>query len=69
MQNRVILVNLDKIKEIAGEQGYNVHSLEKKAGLKNGTVRKWNKAVPNLRSLFGVAEVLGIDYWKLTEIK
>ena len=69
MANREITVDLDKIKRLASEHEIKIHRLETEAGLKNGTIRKWNKAVPNLKSLFGVAEVLGIDYWKLTEIK
>lgn len=68
MANREITVDLDKIKRLASEHEIKIHRLETEAGLKNGTIRKWNKAVPNLKSLFGVAEVLGIDYWKLTDI-
>ena len=69
MANREISVDLEKIKRLASEHEIKIHRLESEAGLKNGTIRKWNKAVPNLKSIFGVAEVLGIDYWKLTEIK
>lgn len=68
MPNRVISVDLDKIKRLCEEHEIKIHRLETEAGLKNGTIRKWDKAVPNLKSLFGVAEVLGIDYWKLTDI-
>ena len=69
MTNRGISVDLEKIKRLADEHEITICRLESEAGLKNGTVRKWKKAVPNLKSIFLVAEVLGIDYWKLTEIK
>ena len=69
MQNRVISVNLKKIRSMAYEQGISIRRLEIEAGLKNGTIRKWNKAVPNVKSLFGVAEVLGVEFNELTDIK
>lgn len=69
MPNRVISVDLDKIRRLAKEHDIKICELERDAGLKHGTIRTWNKVVPNLKSLFGVAEVLRIDYWKLVEIK
>lgn len=69
MQNRVISVNLRKIRGMAYEQGLSVRRLEAEAGLKNGTIRKWNRSVPNLRSLFGIAEVLGVDISELINIQ
>lgn len=69
MQNRVITVNLEKIKNMAKEKGMTIHRLEMDAGLKNGTVRKWYKQQPNIKTLFRVAEVLGVEYNELTEIR
>ena len=68
MPNRVIKVDLDKIKRLANEHEITIHNLEEKANLKNGTIRKWDKAMPKLSSLLAVADVFGIDYWKLTSI-
>lgn len=68
MPNRVISVDCDKIKRLANEHEISIHALEEKAQLKNGTVRKWGKATPRLQSLLNVADVFGIDYWKLTKI-
>lgn len=69
MQNREIRVDIDKVKRLASEHEISIYALEKEAGLTNGTIRKWDKAIPNLKSLFGVAEILGIDFWKLTIIQ
>lgn len=68
MQNRDISVNLEKIKEMAKDKGISLCRLEIEAGLTNGTVRKWYKQQPNIKTLFKVAEVLGVNIEDLTEI-
>lgn len=68
MQNRDISVNLEKIKEMTKDKGISLCRLEIEAGLTNGTVRKWYKQQPNIKTLFKVAEVLGVNIEDLTEI-
>lgn len=50
----------DKIKEICKTKGFSVMSVEKKAGLSNGSIRKWNTSSPTVDSLKAVANVLGV---------
>lgn len=69
MPNRVISVDIEKIRSMADERGLSIHRLEMYAGLQNGTIRKWNKAQPNIKSLFGVAEVLEVSLNELTKIQ
>lgn len=69
MVGREISIDTDKIFRLMKEHGLTIHGLETKAELGNGTIRKWDRVVPDLKSLFNVAEALGIDFWKLTIIK
>lgn len=48
------------IKDICKEKNISVSEVEKRAGLGNGTITKWNQSVPNLKNLEAVANVLGI---------
>ena len=48
----------NKIKEICKEKGISIGSVEKKAGLSNGAISKWNNSSPTVDSLKAVAEVL-----------
>lgn len=50
---------LTKIKSICDKKGISLAELERKAGLGNGTVGRWDESVPNLASLDAVAKVLG----------
>lgn len=71
MENNVdktITVDLDKIIRLSKEHDLTIHGLEVKAKLPNGIISRWNKFNPSLKSLYAVAEVLGIDYWKLTKL-
>lgn len=47
------------IKAICEERGISVTSIEKQAGLGNGTISKWDKASPTIEKLKPVADVLG----------
>lgn len=69
MANHSVSVKLDRIRTLINERGLSVNALERKAKLKNGTIRKWDKACPTIASLVSVGEVLGIDYTNLIEIK
>lgn len=55
----------DKIKAICEEKGMSVRQLEMSAGLKNGTIRKWNDSSPTIKSLIAVADVLKVKVDKL----
>lgn len=49
----------DRIKVICRQKGISVTQVEKKAGLSNGAISKWNKASPTVENLQSVAKVLG----------
>lgn len=49
-----------ELKEIANEKGFSIASLEKAAGLGNGTIRRWDNSSPTIDNLNKVADVLGI---------
>lgn len=55
----------DKIKAICEEKGMSVRQLEMSAGLKNGTIGKWNDSSPTIKSLIAVADVLKVKVDKL----
>lgn len=57
----------DKIKEICKEKGVSVASVEKKAGLSNGAISKWNNASPTVDKLNAVAKILKVKVDKLLE--
>lgn len=50
----------DTIKEICRERHISVSSLERQAGVGNGTITKWNENSPSLDNLQKVADALGI---------
>ena len=55
----------DKIKEICDEKGVTVSSVEKKAGLSNGAISKWNVSSPTIENLQSVANVLKVKLEKI----
>lgn len=57
----------DNIVEIISKKNLTIHALEMKAGLSNGTIRKWNSpdANPTLDNLKAVAKVLDVSVNKL----
>lgn len=57
----------DKIKELCKEKGISVASVEKKAGLSNGAISKWNNASPTVNNLNSVAKVLKVKVDKLLD--
>ena len=48
----------DRIKEICKGKGVSPSSVEKKAGLGNGAITKWNAFSPTVRNLKAVAVIL-----------
>lgn len=55
----------DKIREICKAKGISIGSLEKQAGLGNGTISKWNNASPTVDNLNAVAKILKVKVDKL----
>lgn len=55
----------DTIKAICEEKGMSVSQLEKKAGLTNGSISKWNNHIPQADRLQAVAKVLKVKMEKL----
>ena len=52
----------DRVLQIATERGiYSVAALERKAGLGNGTIKKWNESMPSIDKLMAVANALGVS--------
>ncbi len=50
----------DTIKDLCKERGLSVSSVEKKAGLSNGAISKWNDSSPTVEKLNAVAKVLNV---------
>lgn len=50
----------DTIKDLCKERGLSVSSVEKKAGLSNGAISKWNDSSPTVDKLSAVAKVLNV---------
>lgn len=55
----------DNIKELCKKRGVSVSSVEKRAGLSNGAISKWNNASPTVDNLQAVAKVLKVKVDKL----
>ena len=58
-----------KIKQICDEKGVSVASVERDAGLTNGSISKWNNSKPIAENLHSVAKVLGTTVEDLLEEK
>lgn len=52
----------DNVVELMIKKNMTIFELERKAGLANGTVRKWNGSTnsPKIESVMAVAKVLGV---------
>lgn len=51
----------EKIKKLADERGLTIKSIEKEAGLGNGTIAKWQVCAPTVSNLKKVAEALKVN--------
>lgn len=49
----------DRIKVVCRQKGISVTQVEKKAGLSNGAISKWNKVSPTVDNLQAVSKILG----------
>ena len=56
---------IDNIQRIADEKGLSIRSIERKAGLSNGTISKWDDHSPTVDNLTAVASVLKVSVNKL----
>ena len=54
------IIRICKLRDIS------IAELERKSGLGNGVVRKWNSASPTLRTAIAVADYLGVSLDELT---
>ena len=59
LANRVVMVNVPKIKELASEKNMTLKKLESVSGISNGTIRKWVAADARVDKLHRVANSLG----------
>lgn len=67
MINRVVTVNLGKIRELASEKGLSLTTLEEKVKFSNGTICKWKDTGASANSLYIVANYLGVKIDDLLE--
>ena len=58
---------LPNIQTLCAEQGISLAELERRSGLANGVVRKWDKTSPTLRSASAVADYFGVTLDRLLE--
>lgn len=59
----------NKVKEMADKKGISIASLEKQAGLANGTIGKWRESDKGVRvtSIAAIAKILEVPMEKLLE--
>lgn len=51
----------EKIKNLTEKNGISIAALEKKLGIGNGTIRKWNEVSPTLENISKVARYFGVS--------
>ena len=59
MANRVVNVNVPRIRELAGKQNMTLKQLESAACIANGAIGKWASGDARIDKLYRVADVLG----------
>ena len=68
MINRVVTVNLDKIRELAKKKNLSITRLEEELHFSNGTICKWKDTGASSNSLYIVAKFLGVSSDDLLEV-
>lgn len=58
---------LEKVKKLAKKKGLSIAALESKAEIGNGTISRWGKSKPNLKTLEKIAIVLEVPVSELLE--
>lgn len=51
----------DSIRKVAKERELTIKQLEEKAGLDNGTLRRWNNTSPSIDNLIKFAKILSVS--------
>lgn len=67
MINRVVAVNIEKIRTLANERGLSLTKLEQTLGFSNGTIGKWKDIGASANALYQVADFLGTSMIDLLE--
>lgn len=67
MANRVVKVNVPKIRELAREKNMNLTQLESASSVANGAIGKWSNRDARIDTLYRVASTLGIKVDELIE--
>lgn len=67
MPNRVVTVNVPKIKQLANEKNLSLTSLEEELKIANGTIGKWKNSGARVDTLYRVADYLGTSMIELLE--
>lgn len=57
----------DNVRKIAAEQGISIYRIEKDNDISNGTIGKWNSAIPSSLTLIKVAKYLNVEMEDLLE--
>lgn len=57
----------DVIKKHSEDLGCSVASIERRAGIGNGTIGRWNTSSPSIESLEKVSGVIGVEPWRLVK--
>ena len=67
MANRVVMVNVPRIKELATKNNMTLKQLEVKACIANGAIAKWITGDARIDKLYRVADALGTSVDDLIE--
>ena len=59
----------DKVRKIATDRNISIYTIEKEAGLSNGSISKWNKSVPTLLNIISVTDYLDITIDELLNME
>lgn len=59
----------DNIKKITDKKDISIYRLERDTGISNGTIARWNQAVPSSANLIKVAKYLGVSLESLLEVE
>ena len=56
---------IENIRRLADAKGLSIRAVERKAGLSNGTIGKWDEHSPSVENLAAVASVLKVTVNRL----
>lgn len=57
----------DVVTKYADDMNVNISTLEREAGLGNGSINRWkdNKSSPSIKTLDKLSDYIGIETWRL----